>query len=72
MIFLSGVKMEAITETVENIVVSGQGGYVLVHVGTNKVVIVRKFRQLVRTQKQTRVDQVILGGILPVIGRRGQ
>ena len=33
--------------------------------------IVRKYRQLVRTLKQTRVVQVILSGILPVMGRRG-
>ena len=33
--------------------------------------IVRKYRNLVRTLKQTRVEQVILSGILPVIGRRG-
>ena len=33
--------------------------------------IVRKYRNLVRTLKQRQVDQVILSGILPVIGRRG-
>ena len=33
--------------------------------------IVRKYRNLFRTLKQTRVEQVILSGILPVIGRRG-
>ena len=74
---LPGAKIEAITERVENIVGSGKGGSVLVHVGTNNVeregttAIVRKYRQLVRTLKQTRVEQVILSGILPVIGRRG-
>ena len=66
------------TEGVKNIVGSGKGGSVLVHVGTNNVeredttVIVRKYRQLVRTLKQTRVEQVILSGILLVMGRRGQ
>ena len=56
---------------------AGKGGSVLVHVGTNNVeregttAIVRKYRQLVRTLKQTRVEQVILSGILPVMGRRG-
>ena len=75
---LPGAKIEAITETVENIVGSGKGGSVLVHVGTNNVekegttAIVRKYRNLVRTLKQTRVEQVILSGILTVIGRRGQ
>ena len=74
---LPGAKIEAITERVENIVGSGKGGSVLVHVGKNNVeregttAIVRKYRNLVRTLKQTRVEQVILSGILPVIGRRG-
>ena len=74
---LPGAKIEAITERVKNIVGSCKGGSVLVHVGTNNVeregttAIVRKYRQLVRTLKQTRVEQVILSGILPVMGRRG-
>ena len=74
---LPGAKIEAITERVKNIVGSGKGGSVLVHVGTHNVeregttAIVRKYRQLVRTLKQTRVEQVILSGILPVMGRRG-
>ena len=74
---LPGAKIEAITERVKNIVGSGKGGSVLVHVGTNNVesegttAIVRKYRQLVRTLIQTRVEQVILSGILPVMGRRG-
>ena len=74
---LPRAKIEAITEMVENIVGPGKGGSVLVHVGTNNVerkgttAIVRKYRKLVRTLKQTRVEQVILSGILQVIGRRG-
>ena len=74
---LPGAKIEAITERVENIVGSSKGGYVLVHVGTNniereaKTAMFRKYRNLVRTLKQTRVEQVILLGILPVIGMRG-
>ena len=74
---LPGAKIEAITDRVENIVGSGKGGSVLVNVGTNNVeregttAIVRKYRILVRTLKQTRVDQVIQSGTLPVIGRRG-
>ena len=74
---LPGAKIEAITERVENIVGSGKCGSFSLHVGTNNVeregttTIVRKYRKLVRTLKQTRVEQVILSGILPVIGRRG-
>ena len=74
---LPGAKIDAITERVENIVGSGKGGCVLIHIWTNSVervgttAIVRKYRKLVRTLKQTQVEQVILSGILPVIGRRG-
>ena len=74
---LPGAKIEAITERVVNMVGSGKGGSVLIHVGTNNVervgitAIVRKCRNLVRTLKQTRVEQLILSGILSVIGRRG-
>ena len=74
---LPGANIEAIIDRVENIVGSGKGGSVLEHVGTNNAerevtaAIVRKYRNLVRTLKQTRVEQVILSGILSVIGRRG-
>ena len=74
---LPGAKIEAITERVKNIVGSGKGGSVLVHVGTNNVeregttAIVRKYRQLVRTLKQTRVEQVILSGIFTCNGQEG-
>ena len=34
---LPGAKIEAITERVEKIMVSGKGGSVFVHVGTNKI-----------------------------------
>ena len=77
LVCLPGAKIQAIPERVENIVGSDKGGSVLVHVGTNNVeregttAIVRKYRNLVRTLKQTRVEQVILSGILPVRGRRG-
>ena len=37
MVCLPGVKIEAITKRVENIVGSGKGGCVLVHVGINNV-----------------------------------
>ena len=74
---LPGAKIEAITKRVENIVGSGKGGSVLVHVGTNNVeregttTIFRKYRNLVRTLKQRMVEQVILSGIVPVIGMSG-
>ena len=74
---LPGAKIEAITERVEHIVGSGKGGSVFVHVGTNNVeresttAVVRKYRNLDRTLNETRVEEVLLSGILPVIGRRG-
>ena len=60
----------------KKIVGPGKGGPILVHVGTNNAeregttAIVRKYRQLVRRAKQTRVEQIILSGILPVMGSR--
>ena len=75
---LPGPKIEATPERIQNIMASGKDGSVLVQVGTNDVeresttAIVRKYRQLVRTLKQTRFEQVIISGILPIIGRRGQ
>ena len=58
---LPGAKIEVITERVENILGSGKGGSVLVQLWKNNVekegttAIVRKYRNLVRTLKQTRV-----------------
>ena len=47
-----------------------KGGSILTHVGTNAAqregtpaIVNKKYRQLVRTLKQTRVEQVILSGI---------
>ena len=57
---------------------TGKGGSILAHIGTNNTeregttAIVRKYRQLARRAKQTRVEQIILLGILPVMGSRGQ
>ena len=36
------------------------------------IAIIRKYRQLVGTLKQTRAEQIILSRILPVMGSRGQ
>ena len=74
---LPGAIIEAVTERVENIVGSCKGGSILLHVETNNAeregttAIVRKYRHLVITLKQTQIEQVILSGILPVIGTRG-
>ena len=74
---LPGARIEHVTERVEKVLGYGKGGSILVHVGTNNADkegttgIVQKYRHLVRKLKKTRVEQVILSGILPVMGGRG-
>ena len=74
---LPGARIEHVTERVTNVLGHGQGGYVLVHVGTNNADregttrIVKRYRELVETLKKTRVEQIILSGILPVMRGRG-
>ena len=65
---LPGARIEHVTERVENTLGHGQGGSILVHVGTNNADregttrIVQRYRQLVGKLKKTRVEQVILSG----------
>ena len=60
-------------EKVENIMGRGNGGYILVHVGTNNAdkegttAIVEKYKNLLKMTKQARAGQIILSGILPVL-----
>ena len=74
---LPGARIEHVTERVENVLGHGQGGSILVHVGTNNAdrdgttKIVQRYRELVETLKKTRVGQIILSGILPVMRGRG-
>ena len=64
------------TERVEQIMGRGNGGSILVHIGTNNAdkegttAIVEKYRSLLKKTKQARVGQIILSGILPVFGNR--
>ena len=73
---LSGARIEHVTERVEKIMGSGNGGSILVHVGTNNAdkegttAIVEKYRNLLKKTKQARVGRIILSGILPVFGNR--
>ncbi|KAK2159855.1 hypothetical protein NP493_1688g00002 [Ridgeia piscesae] len=55
---LPGARIEHVTERVENVLGHGQG-------------IVKRYRELVETLKKTRVEQIILSGILPVM-REGE
>ena len=69
---LPGARIEHVTERVEKIMGRGNGGTILVHVGTNNTdkegttAIVEKYRKLLKKTKQARLGQIILSGILPV------
>ena len=73
---LPGARIEHVTGRVENVLGHGLGGSILVHVGTNNAdrdgtTRIVKYRELVETLKKTRVEQIILSGILPVMRGRG-
>ena len=63
---LPGARIEHVTERVEKIMGRGNGGTILVHVGTNNTdkegttAIVEKYRKLVKKTKQARLGQIIL------------
>ena len=69
---LSGARIEHVTERVEKIMGRGNGGSILVHIGTNNTdkegttAIVEKYRNLLKKTKKARVGQILLAGILPV------
>ena len=74
---LPGARIEHVTERVQRIMGRGNGGTLLVHIGTNTdkegtTAIVKKYRSLRKKTKETRVGQIILAGILPVFGTRSQ
>ena len=66
------------TERIEQVMGAGKGGSILVHIGTNNAdregttAIVKTYRNLLKRAKQARVGQIIMSGILPVIGGRNQ
>ena len=72
---LPGARIEHVTERVENVLGHGQGGSMLVHLGTNNTDregttrIVQRYRELVETLKKTRVEQIILRNIASDGGR---
>ena len=75
---LPGARIEHVTERVEEIMGRGNGGSILVHIGTNNTdkegttAIVEKYRNLLRKMKKAWVGQIILSGVLPVFGNRIQ
>ena len=62
---LPGARIEHVTERVEQIMGRGNGGSILVHIGTNNAdkegttAIVEKYRNLLNQTKQARVGQII-------------
>ena len=75
---LPGARIEHVIEMVEQVMGTGKGGSIVVHAGTNNAAregttaIVKKYRNLLTRTKQARIGQIILSGILPVIGDRNQ
>ena len=73
---LPGSRIEHVTERVEQIMGRGNGGSILLPIGTNNAdkegttAIVEKYRSLLKKTKQARVGQIILSGMLPVFGNR--
>ena len=76
---LPGARIEHVAERVQRIMGRGNGGTILVHIGTNNAdkegtttTMVKKYRNLLKKTKEARVGQIILSGILPVFGNRRQ
>ena len=77
MVCLPGAKTEDITEKAGQVKGGGTGVAVLVHVGMNNAeegtsAIVGKYRRLIKTLKEAQVGQMVLSGILPIMGGRGE
>ena len=75
---LPGARIEHVTVRVEKIMGRGNGGTIVVQVGTNNTdkegttAIVEKYRKLLKKAKQARLGQIVLSGTLPVCGNRIQ
>ncbi len=73
---LPGARIEHVAERVEKIIGRGNGGSILVHIGTNNTdkegttAIGEKYRNLLKKMKKARAGQIILSGVLPVFGNR--
>ena len=75
---LPGARIDHVTERVKQFMGRGNGGTILVHVGTNNAdkegttAIVEKYRNLLKKTKQATLGNIIISGILPVFGNRIQ
>lgn len=73
---LPGAGLGDVQARVGEVMGPGKGGSILVHAGTNDIgrkgseEIMGRYRELVRELKRLRVGQIILSGILPVMGGR--
>ena len=71
-------KIEDIAEKAGQVMGGGRGGAIIVHVGTSNAekegtsAIAGKYRRLIKTLKEARIRQIVLLGILPIIGGRGE
>ena len=74
---LPGAKIEDIAEKAGQVMGGSTGGAVIVHMGMNNAeegtsAIVGKYRRLIKTLKEARVGQIVLSGVLPIMGGRGE
>ena len=75
---LPGARIAHVAERVEQVMDSGKGGSILVHVAKNNAdregttATVKKYRNILKRTHQARVGQIIMSGILPVIDGRNQ
>ena len=73
---LPGARVDDVRKRVGQVMGPGTGGSICVHVGTNDAdkegttAIVGKFRALLRELKARRVGNILISGILPVMGGR--
>ena len=71
---LPGARIEHVTERVEQIMERGNGGSIMIHIGTKNAdiegttAIVKKYWNLLKKTKQAWIGQILLSGILPVFG----
>ena len=71
-------RIEHVTDRVEKIMGRGNGGSIVIHVGTNNAdkegttAILENYRNLLKKTKQARVGHIIISGIVPVFGNRIQ
>ena len=63
---LPGARIEHVTERIERLMGHENGGFILVHIGTNNADnegTTSKYRHLLKRTKQTRIGQIISSGI---------